>query len=167
MIMQQNLVVTPDHVSEVFGCGLETAKQTIRVTTQHGIRSAMHPLRRHYWTDLLQYRRLNMLMYSDTMYFKVKLLNQNKCGQIFATDDYATSYPVCVERHISDMLQTLVEDVSIPRELLTDKANAMMGHEADFNKQAWFLRIKMHSIEPHNKKQNKGEQVIGELRRRW
>ena len=68
-----------------------TAIQTISVTTQHGTKSEMHPLRRHCWTDLLQYRRLNMLMYSDTMYFKVKLLNQNKCGQIYATDDYATS----------------------------------------------------------------------------
>ena len=44
MITQQHSAVTPECVSEVFGCGLETAKQTIRVTTQHGIRSAMHPL---------------------------------------------------------------------------------------------------------------------------
>ena len=43
----------------------------------------------------------------------------------------------------------------------------MTGYEADFNKQARFLKIKMMSIEPHNKKQNKGERIIGELRRRW
>ena len=52
-------------------------------------------------TELLShwYRCLNVLMYSDTMHFKVKLLNQNN-----ATDDYATAYPVCAERHIGDML---------------------------------------------------------------
>ena len=61
----------------------------------------------------------------------------------------------------------LAEDVGIPRELLTDNTSMMTGHEVDFNKQAQFLHIKMHSIEPHNKKQNKGEQVIGELRGRW
>ena len=43
----------------------------------------------------------------------------------------------------------------------------MTGHESDFNKQAQFLRIKMHSIEPQNKKQNKGKRVIGELTWRW
>ena len=43
----------------------------------------------------------------------------------------------------------------------------MTGYEADFNKQARFLKIKMRAIEPHNKKQNKGERIIGELRRRW
>ena len=129
----------------------------------------MHPLRRRYRTNLLslQYCHLNILMYSDTMHFKVKSLNQNKCTHIFATDNCATVYPVRSERHIDDMLRTLAEDVGIPHELLTDNANMMTGHEADFNKQAQFLHIKMHLIEPHNKKQNKGEQVIGELRWRW
>ena len=99
MIMQWHLAVMPECISEVFGCSLETAKQTIRVMTQHSVRSVIHPLRRHYRTDLLSlwYHRLNVLMYSDKMHFKVKLLNQNKCAQIFATDDYATAYPVCAE----------------------------------------------------------------------
>ena len=106
MITQWHSAVMPECISEVFGCGLETAKQTIRVATQHCIRSAMHPLTRRYRTDLLSlwYCHLNVLMYSDTMHFKVKLLNQNKCAQIFATDDYATAYPVHVERHIGDTL---------------------------------------------------------------
>ena len=101
MIMQRHLAVMPEHISELFGCSLETAKQTIRVTRQYGIRSAMHPFRRHYRTDLLSlwYRHLNILMYSDTMHFKVKSLNPNKCAQIFATDDYATAYPVHRETH--------------------------------------------------------------------
>ena len=106
MIMQRHSAVMLECISEVFGCDLETAKQTIRVTTQHGIRSAMHPLRRRYRTDLLSlwYCRMNVLMYLDRMHFKVKLLNQNKCPQIFATDDYATAYPVRMERHIGDTL---------------------------------------------------------------
>ena len=86
---------------------------------------------------------------------------------MFATDDYATAYPVHAERHIGDTLQMLAEDVGIPCKLLTDNTNMMTGHEADFNKQAQFLHIKMHLIELHNKKQNKGERVTGELRNRW
>ena len=137
--------------------------------TQHGVRSALHPLKRRYRTDLssLRYRCLDALMYSDTMYFKTKLLAQHKCVQIFATHDITVAYPVCAERHIGDTLRTLAEDVGIPRDIFTDNANAMTGYEADFNKQAHFLKIKMRSIEPHNKKQNKGERIIGELQRRW
>ena len=66
----------------------------------------MHPLMRCYRTNLLslQYYRLNILMYSDTMHFKVKALNQNKCAQILETDDYAPAYPVRMEGHICDTL---------------------------------------------------------------
>ena len=169
IITHRHSSITPEHVSNIFGCGIETAKQTIHVMTQHGVRSAIHPLTHRYHTDLssLWYRCLDVLMYSDTMHFKVKSLNQNKCTQIFATDDFTTAYPVRAEHHIGDTLQTLAEDIGIPRELLTDNANAMMGPDADFNKQVHFLRIRMRTIEPHNKKQNKGEQVIGELRCRW
>ena len=169
IITQRHSSVTPECVADIFGCGIETAKQTICITTQHGVRSALHPLKRRYRTDLLslRYRRLDALMYSDTMQFKTKLLAQHKCVQIFATDDFAVAYPVRTERHIRDTLRTLAEDVGIPRELLTDNVNAMTGYEADFKKQAHFLKIKMWSSKPHNKKQNKGERIIGELWRRW
>ena len=169
IITQRHSSITPERISDIFGCGIEMAKHSIRVMTQHGVRSAIHPLTHHYRTDLLslRYRHLDVLMYSDTMHFKLKSLNQNKCTQIFTTDDFAITYPVRAEHHIGDTLQTLAEDVRITRELLTDNANAMTGSDADFNKQARFLRIKMRSIEPHNKKQNKGERVIGELRCRW
>ena len=66
-------------------------------------------------------------MYSHTMHFRVKSLNQNKSTQIFATDDFAMAYPVQAKCHIGDTLRTLAEDVRIPRELLTDNANAMTG----------------------------------------
>ena len=158
MITQRHSSVTPEHVADIIGCGIETAKQTIHVTAQHGVRSALHPLKRRYRTDLLslRYGHLDVLMYSDTMHFKTKSLAQHKCAQIFTTDHFAVAYPVRAKR-----------DVGIPRELLTDNVNAMTGYEADFNKQAHFLKIKMRSIKPHNKKQNKGERVIGELLRRW
>ena len=106
LITQRHSSVTPERVADIFGCGIETAKQTIRITTQHGVRSAIHPLKRRYRTDLLslRYRRLDALMYSDTMHFKTKSLAQHKCAQIFATDDFAVAYPMHAERHIGDTL---------------------------------------------------------------
>ena len=46
MITQRHSSVTPERVADIFGCGIETAKQTIRIMTQHGVRSALHPFKR-------------------------------------------------------------------------------------------------------------------------
>ena len=45
--------ITSEEVSIKFGVGLETAKKTLQVTTQRGVRHAVHPIHRHYRTDHL------------------------------------------------------------------------------------------------------------------
>ena len=45
--------ITPEEVSQKFAIGLDTAKKTIQVTTQRGIRHAIHPIHRRYRTDHL------------------------------------------------------------------------------------------------------------------
>ena len=165
IITERHSSVTPERISKIFGCSIQTAKDTLCVTTQHGVQSAVHLLTHRYRTDLLLlcYHRLDTLMYSDTMHFKVKSLAQHTCTQMFATNDYIRAYPVYAEWLIPETLHTLAKDVGVPRELLTDNTNVMTGPEVEFNKQAQFPWIKMYSIKPHAKKQNKGEHVIGEL----
>ena len=69
-VKQRHSGVSADRVSQIFGCGIEAAKETLRVTTQHGVRSAVRPLQRRYRTDLLSlnYRRLNKQFYCDMMF---------------------------------------------------------------------------------------------------
>ena len=169
MAGRRHTSTTPECISDVFGVSLNTEKQILQVTTQHGIRSTVHQLRRQYRTDLLslKYHHLNTTMYTDTMHCKVKSLSQNKCAQVNATNDSAMAYPVGVERFIGNTLGLLAEDMGIPREMITDNAMAMTGPETEFAKQARFLRIKMKSIEPYHSRQNKGEWIIGELCRHW
>jgi hypothetical protein len=45
--------VTPEEVSRKWNVGLQTAKDTLRVTTQKGIRTAIHPLTRRVRVDHL------------------------------------------------------------------------------------------------------------------
>jgi hypothetical protein len=40
--------ITAEEVAKKFCCGIETAKQTLKTTTQYGVRQAIHPLRRMY-----------------------------------------------------------------------------------------------------------------------
>jgi len=45
--------IDPATLSRMWGIGLETAWNTIRVTTQQGIRHAIHPITRQYRTDYM------------------------------------------------------------------------------------------------------------------
>ena len=160
--------VTPERISQIFGCGTETAKDTIRVTTQLGVRSAVHPLRRRYRTDLLslRYKRLQTTFYTDTMLYKTKSLGQNVCAQVFTDGTYVTAYPLKSKSEAGQALKLFAEDVGIPNELTSDNAKEMTGGDTEFVKTARRLNIKLKTIEPHTARQNKAERVIGELRRR-
>jgi hypothetical protein len=49
--------VTFENLSRKWNIGLETAKRTLQVTTQRGIRTAVHPLHRRYHVDHLHLNR--------------------------------------------------------------------------------------------------------------
>ena len=42
IIMERHSSVTLERISEIFRCGIQTAKDTLHLTTQHGVRSAVH-----------------------------------------------------------------------------------------------------------------------------
>jgi transposase len=46
------VTLSAKEVSRKFGVGIETARNTLKATTQYGIRHAMHPLLRQYRTDI-------------------------------------------------------------------------------------------------------------------
>ena len=50
--------VTPEAVARMWNIGTDTAKKVLDVTTQHGIRTALHPLQRCYRADHLYLNRL-------------------------------------------------------------------------------------------------------------
>jgi hypothetical protein len=45
-----------DKISRIFGVGLETADCTLNATTQLAIRNSVHPIQRHYRTEVAQLR---------------------------------------------------------------------------------------------------------------
>jgi hypothetical protein len=59
--------VGPENLAQLWNIGLETARHTLKTTTQIGVR----PLSRCYRTDtqMLHYRRLDTTFYSDTILF--------------------------------------------------------------------------------------------------
>ena len=66
--------VDPDSLSDKWLIGRQQAQQTIQVTTQRGIRSAVLPLSRHYRADrFYKHKRLDGHFYTDTYYARSKL----------------------------------------------------------------------------------------------
>ena len=72
-------------ISERFVIGPKKAEETLKVTTQKGVRSAILPISRRYRADR-QYsvKRLNGRFATDTCYFKSKTFNQSIGSQIFS-----------------------------------------------------------------------------------
>ena len=59
--------VTTENLSQIWNISLETAQKTLQITTQFGMRSAIHPITRCYHMDHLHYNchRLNTTFYTD------------------------------------------------------------------------------------------------------
>ena len=162
--------VTPEALMEQWGIGIEAAKDTIKATTQLAIRNAIHPLRRRYRTDLLSlnYRRINEVVFSDTIFSKYEAYSKSTCAQVFATLSGAFFvYPLKSKSEAGEALRQFAEDVGVPNELVTDNASEMISPGTKFRETANFLRVKVKTIEPHTPRQNRAETNVAELRRRY
>ena len=75
--------VDPDSFSDKCLIGRQQAQQTIQVTTQRGIHSAVLPLSRRYRADrFYQRKRLDGHFYTDTYYARSKSLHSNTCDKL-------------------------------------------------------------------------------------
>ena len=111
---QRHSTVNAEELSRKWGIGLETARKTLKMTTQYGIRHALHPLRRRYRTDhlALGYHRLRSPFYTDTLFSKVMSIKGNKCAQVYCGNNYVKVLPMVSKSHVGISLQDFVDDVA-------------------------------------------------------
>ena len=134
---------TPEDVARKFGCGIVTAKETLRVTTQQGVRHAIHPLHRRYRVDNMQFnrQRLNSQFYVDHLIAKPKSLEGNTGAWVYTTSNFTAVYPVEKRSEAGDTLRRLSDDVGIPDRLRADLAGEITGNNTEFQKQVRKLHI--------------------------
>jgi hypothetical protein len=162
--------VTPENLARMWSIGIETAKRTLHVTTQKGVRTAVHPLHRRYRVDHLHLnrRRLNGEWYSDTLFSKVTSLQGNICAQVFTNGNYTSIHPLSSKSKVGQALTEFTDDVGIPDSLMTDGAPEIIGPGTEFMKEVSRLKIRMRRSEVGRSNQNHAaEQEIGELKKRW
>jgi hypothetical protein len=78
LMMDRHSKVGPEELSRKWNIGLQTVKDTLDATTQHGVRMAVHPMLRQLRVDHLHLHRprLKGMWFLDTMIAKVKSLDK-------------------------------------------------------------------------------------------
>jgi len=83
----RKLFIKDDVLATRWAIGIKDAQNTVKVTTQNFIRSAIHPIERRFKTKnmTLRYNHLKCRFNSDTFFLGVKSIIGNTCAQLFIT----------------------------------------------------------------------------------
>jgi hypothetical protein len=160
---------TPEELSNMWHIGIETAKKTLKVTMNRGIRSAVLPLSRRYRTDLFYRKKhLHGKFYTDTMFGQHKSLNGNPCAQVFANKSlFIVAYPMDSKAKAGHALREFINEYGVPEELTFDGSKEQTSKNSEFMKNIRKFGIAYHVSEPYQPRQNPAEGVIREVRVRW
>jgi hypothetical protein len=119
-------------------------EQTLQVTTQRGIWTALHPLTHCVHVDHLDLHRPRLRgqrWYCDTMLAKVKSKLGNTCANVFTNGRFTMAIPMSGHTDAAKSLIDFTDDVGIPEELVTDGAGEFTGKNTEFVKEARWMRI--------------------------
>jgi hypothetical protein len=161
--------ITPEELSERWQIGMAQAKETLKRTTQRLVRSAVMPLARRYRADrMFEKKRLRGMWSSDTMDGRVKSLDGNRYGQVFANGSYfAEIYPMASKKDAGQALREFCNELGVPDELTIDGSREQNAPGTEFMKTCRKNDIRVTRSEPERPNQNPAEGVIREVRRKW
>ncbi|KAI2500399.1 Reverse transcriptase (RNA-dependent DNA polymerase) [Fragilaria crotonensis] len=157
----------PDVLVRNWGIDRATARRTVNVTTQRGIRTVLHPtLSRRFRTNdrQLRYRRLAIDCFTDTLISNTPSRRNNRYAQIFATaDGWCRAYPIEKKSQAHEGLSLLFQREGVPNTMIMDGAREQtMGL---FRKKCREAGVHVKQTEPHTPWSNAAEAAIRELKK--
>lgn len=172
MANSRHSIITAEHIARTFNVGLNKANETLKATTQKGIRTANYPLTRRYRVDHLHLKRnyLNGKWCVDWMPSSVKSITQCKGAFVYSNGTYAEIYPKEDNTQVSAAatLQDFCRDVGVPETLKSDRAQEFCGRDSEFKKLTRKKGIDMSYAEPGREGQVYRVDIsIRELKKRW
>ena len=151
--------------------GLKSAKETLKVTTQRGIRRPSGSLHRRFSTQPWRQKpKLKGKFFSDTMHFSVVNAERSeKCAQVTTNGrGFSDFFPIQTKFQCSDGLVHFINRYGVMDHLVVDGAK----EEGAYNtwKTPWQKVVKKYMIrqtwiQPYCWWQNAAEREIGEIRR--
>jgi hypothetical protein len=139
--------VNAETVARLFRCGLETAKKTLKATTQRGVRQSRHSLNgRYYRVDHLNHhrRRLHDTFYMDALFPKVTSLSGFTCAQLISSGTFIRIFPMesKLSSEIAQALYEFINNVGVSDSLTHALAAEQIGRHTDVVKLIRRLNIK-------------------------
>ena len=145
---------------------IDQAKNTVRVTTQRGVRHVANPsiMRRFLTNDqMLRYNRLPHSMFTDTLLADTASQHGHKFAQVFATSyGWSRTIPMTKKSNAPFALDRLFKHEGVPPEMIMDGSK-----EQTLGNFSYKLRdagCHKKQIEPHSPWMNRCEREIRELK---
>ena len=161
--------VTAEQLAKRWSIGLEAAKRTIQHTTQMAVRdfsSISKGRRLKPYTHRLDYRRLNVQVYCDTIIGKVTSLRGNKYATIFCTPFHWMSVEGMAKKSEAHYnLDNLFRRIGVPTAIIPDNAPELT--HGDFRKKALMAQCAITPIEAYTPNANIAEHGVRELKRQY
>ena len=159
--------VDPEELSSKWGIGISAAKRTLKVTTQRGIRTVLHPsLSRRFRTNdrQLRYRRLRCDVFTDTLITNVISRRQNRYAQVFGTSfGWSRAHPMKLKSEAHEALSLMFIRDGVPPRIIMD--NSLEQTKGKFAKKMREADCHLRQVESHSQWSNAAEGVIRELKK--
>jgi hypothetical protein len=118
-------ILTPELLAQRWCIGLPTAKRTLQVTTQTGVRNILVPSERKVRKKApwLKFPSMKGQFYTDSMYSKVKSLHGDIGGTVFTNGHGLDAfYPWKSRKEHADSLMNFIHDFGVPQTIVSDGA---------------------------------------------
>ena len=160
--------VNANEIAKRWNIGLPSAERTFATTTQLGVRDftgdSEGGRRLKHTAYQLRHRRLRADVYTDTLFSETKSLDQNTCGQIFATDfGWVHFVPMRSKGDAPETLAPIFDEYGIFNHIIPDNAPELTSHA--FRKIVHKYGSRIKPVEAWTPNQNLAEANIRELKR--
>jgi len=159
--------LSPAKLAKTWNIPLKQAENTIRVTTQRGVRHIANPaISRRFRTNdrMMRYRKTGHTVFTDTLKSTVISRRQNTHAQVYCTDfGWTRAYPMEKESQAHHTLSKFFKDVGVPNKMVMDGAKAQVLGK--FRSKIREVDCHIHQTEPHTPFTNRCESEIGILKK--
>ena len=168
---ERHIKMSAEVLADRFGIRLERARQTLRVTTQRGTRSALLPISRRYRADRqFDVKQLKGKFATNTIWAKSKTLRGNVASQIYSHKcGFNTVYHLesASGENVGYSLSNFVSDYGAPERLTFNRAAVQVGKDTRFQDTIRKDEIKSHQPGAYRPNKNPTEGNKREIKKKW
>ncbi|KAL7527142.1 hypothetical protein ACHAWF_004902, partial [Thalassiosira exigua] len=163
----QRKPIEPHTLARRWGISPGKARQTVKTTTQVGVRECLHPTtaRRRSTNDrMFRYKRFGHDIFTDTMFAGTKSSRGNKCAQVYGTDfGWSRAFPMKSKGDAHETLSLLFKRDGVPPQMIMDcSKEQLLGRFARKCREA---NCYQRGVEPYSPWCNAAEGTIRETKR--